>query len=125
MARTIHSKSIHENREARPRYDSLDPEDLKNLVRDQLLLMSKTDREVFVEILEIEMERADFSMRSYLIPLGIPGRTPDELTPTEIGHLVRFLKINVPRAMPAVQRAMARLSAFAESQSASDRRLAA
>ena len=125
MARTIQNKSIQENREPGSRFGSLDAEDLKNVVRDELVLMSKTDREVFVEVLEIEMERANFSMRSYLIPLGIPGRTPDELTPTEIGHLVRFLKINVPRAMPAVQRAMARFSAFAECQGPSDRRLAA
>lgn len=124
MARTI-NKSIQENRKPGSGCGSLDPDDLKNVVRDELVLMSKTDREVFVQVLEIEMERANFSMRSYLVPLGIPGRTPAELTPTEIGHLVRFLKISVPRAMPAVQRAMARFSAFAEYRGPSDRRLAA
>ncbi len=34
---------------------------------------------------------------------------PEELTPTEVGHLVRFLKMQVLQAVTAVERAMARL----------------
>ncbi len=76
--------------------------------------MTMAEREEFIQVLEAEMRRANLNMRAYLIPLGIPGRSPEDLTPTEVGHLVRFLKINVPQAMPAVERAMARFGVFAE-----------
>lgn len=125
MARTIHNESIQKNRDPGCAFGSLDSDALKNMVRDELMSMITTDREVFVQTLEREMVRDNFSMRSYLIPLGIPARTPDELTPTEIGHLVRFLRIIVPRAMPAVERAMALFPAFAEHRDPSAVRLAA
>jgi hypothetical protein len=64
-------------------------------------------------------------MRAYLIPHGIPGRSPEDLTPTEVGHLVRFLKINVPQATQAIEKAMAQFSVFAEKASIMGDRLAA
>lgn len=71
------------------------------------------------------MRRVHLSMRAYLIPLGISARQPDELTPIEAAHLVRFLKINVPQAMPAIEKAMARFSVFAEKKATSSDWLAA
>jgi len=91
-----------------------DFDDLKHTVRDGLLAMTATEREAFIQALETEIQRVHLSMRAYLIPLGITARQPNELTPIEVAHLVRFLKINVPRAMPAVEKAMARFSIFAE-----------
>ena len=88
--------------------------DLKNTVRDSLLLMSWAEQVEFIQGLESEMRSADLSITRYLIPLGIPGVRPEELTPTEVGHLVRFLKIHVRQAMPTVERAMARLEVFRE-----------
>jgi hypothetical protein len=93
---------------------SLDPNELKNVVRDGLVSMNMADREDFIQSLEMEMRRASLNMRAYLVPLGIPARTPEELTPTEVGHLIRFLKINVPQAMPAVERALSRYTVFGE-----------
>jgi hypothetical protein len=92
-------------------------DDLKNMVRDRLLALTAVEREAFILALETEMRRVHLSMRAYLIPLGISARRPDELTPIETAHLVRFLKINVPQAMPAIENAMARFSVFAEKQS--------
>ena len=89
-------------------------DDVKNTVRDALLLMTSADQAEFILALESEMRRADLSITHYLIPLGIPGMRPEELTPLEVGHLVRFLKIHVRQAMPAVERAMARLEVFRE-----------
>jgi hypothetical protein len=71
------------------------------------------------------MRRTSLNMRAYLIPLGIPGRSPEDLTPTEVGHLIRFLKINVPQAMPAIERALGRYEVFAEKINHSGDRLAA
>ena len=89
-------------------------DDVKNAVRDALLLMTWAEQVEFIEALESEMRRANLSITQYLIPLGIPGMKPEELTPIEVGHLVRFLKVHVRQAMPAVERAMARLEVFRE-----------
>ena len=93
---------------------SREADDVKNTVRDALLLMTWPDQVEFIEALESEMRRADLTITHYLIPLVIPGMRPEELTPIEVGHLVRFLKIHVRQAMPAVERAMARLEVFRE-----------
>jgi hypothetical protein len=87
---------------------------VKNTVRDALLLMTWDEQVEFIQALESEMRRADLTITHYLIPLGIPGMRPEELTPIEVGHLVRFLKIHVRQAMPAVERAMAWLEVFRE-----------
>jgi len=110
----INKRSIPEDQKHESKFASLDPDDLKNVVRNELISMSSTDRVLVVETLEAEMERANFNMRSYLIPLGVLAKTTAELTPTEIGHLVRFLNINVPGAMPVVERAITQFSAFAK-----------
>ena len=103
----------------------MNPDDLKGFVRDGLVVMTITEREEFIKMLEAEMRSAGLTMRSYLIPLGIPARTLEELTPTEVGHLVRYLKINVAHAVPAVERALNRNGGFAEKAGASRTRLAA
>jgi hypothetical protein len=87
--------------------------------------MNMAEREEFIQMLETEMRRNSLNMRAYLVPLGIPGRSPEDLTPTEVGHLIRFLKINVPAAMAAVEKAMARFSVFAEKAQQPHNRLAA
>ena len=93
---------------------SREGDDVKNTVRDALLLMTWDEQVEFIQALESEMRMEDLSITHYLIPLGIPGMTPEELTPIEVGHLVRFLKIHVRQAMPVVERAMARLEVFRE-----------
>jgi hypothetical protein len=104
---------------------SLGPDELKSLVSSALVSMKIPEREDFVRSLEIEMRRANFDMRGYLVPLGIPGCSPEELTPTEIGHLIRFLKMVVPKAMSAVEHVAARYGAFAKKMAESGGRLAA
>lgn len=102
------------NHAARPTLASLDPDALKSFVRDGLVSLTVTEREDFVQDLEVEMRRGNLDIRAYLIPLGVPGRRPEDLTPTEIGHLIRFLKMIVPEAMLAVERVTARYGVFAD-----------
>ena len=97
-----------------------DVEVLKNQVRDGLLLMNVTEREAFIQALEVEMRRAGLTIRSYLVPLGISAMRTDELTPLEAAHLVRFLKINFPQAAPAIAKVMARFGASAKEGAAAD-----
>lgn len=104
---------------------TLDPNELKSLVRDGLMALSMPEREEFIQTLGAEMKRVNLSIRAYLVPLGIPARSPEDLTPTEVGHLIRFLRINVPQATAAVERAMGRYSIFAEKAGQTHDRLAA
>jgi hypothetical protein len=89
-------------------------DDVKTIVRDALLLMTRAEQVEFIQALESEMRRENLSITAYLIPLGIPGMRPEEVTPTEVGHLVRFLKMHVLQAVTAVERAMARLDLLRE-----------
>ena len=126
MAKNINTKRMQSrNQVSTIGPSTLDPNELKSLVRDGLVAMNMADREDFIQGLETEMRRTNLNMRAYLIPLGIPGRSPEDLTPTEVGHLIRFLKINVPQAMPAIERALARYEIFGEKISHSGDRLAA
>jgi len=105
-------ENTNKNSSKQGKPDSTRPERVEGRDSDGLANMTMSDREEFIRTLEAEMRRISLNVRAYLIPLGIPGRTPEDLTPSEVGHLVRYLKLTVPQAMPAVERAMARYSVF-------------
>ena len=100
------------------RFGAMSPDEAKGLVRDGLLVMTIAERVDFIRALADELRRESITMSAYLIPLGISGTSPEELTPTEVGHLVRFLKINLPRSVRAVERALTRYTAFEQRLSA-------
>ena len=126
MARNIHAKQINRRVDtATASWSAVDASELKEIVRDGLVSMNTTDREEFIGTLEAEMRRAGLNMRAYLIPLGIPGRSPDDLTPTEVAHMIRFLKLNVPQAMPAIERALTRYEVFSPGVGGKGHRIAA
>lgn len=100
------------------RAEESDLEVLKNQVRDGMLLMNVTEQAAFVQALETELQRAGLTIRSYLVPLGIPAMRPNELTPVEVAHLVRFLRLTLPQAAPAIANVLARLGAFANESAA-------
>ena len=126
MARNIQSKQINKRNEtATVSWSAVDASELKELVRDGLVAMNVTEREEFIGTLEAEMRRAGLNMRAYLIPLGIPGRSPEDLTPTEVAHLARFLKLNIPKAMPAIERTLVRYEGFFAGTDGKGHRIAA
>ena len=100
-------------------------DDLKLLVRNRLTSMTAADRTAFILALESALQSANLSMRAYLIPLGIPASSREELTPGDIGHLIRFLKINVPNAMCEVEGVIERFAGFEDTGSKSGNLLAA
>ena len=85
MKRNLATRSLHtRNRLAQPRQPLLtDPNELKSLIRDGLVSMNMAEREEFIQSLETEMRRTSLNMRAYLVPLGIPGRSPEDLTRNE------------------------------------------
>lgn len=126
MARNIQARQIHRRNDAATvDWSALDGNELKAVVRDGLVAMNMSEREEFIGTLEAELRRAGLNMRAYLVPLGIPGRSTEDLTPTEVAHLIRFLKLNVPRAMPAIEGALLRYSIFATTIGRDGHRIAA
>jgi hypothetical protein len=126
MAKRTQTKDIQSrNRIETSGMSSVDPEDLKLLVRDGLASMTAAEREAVILGMESELRSANLSMRAYLFPLGISASSPEELTPGDVGHLVRFLKINVPKARRAVDGVIARLADTAEKVAKPGDRLAA
>ena len=94
-------------------FQELDADELKTSVREMLVLMEALERKLFIKTLEYEMLRSGLNIRAYLIPLGIAAEYAEDLTPSEVGHLIRFFKINVPKAMSAVGRVLAGCPVFA------------
>ena len=92
---------------------NLDADRMKDSVREMLVLMEALERKLFIKTLEYEMSCSGLSMRDYLIPLGILSTRAEDLTPNDVGHLVRFFRINVPKAMPAVLRVLDQSPALA------------
>ena len=126
MARNIRAKQMNRKVDTTPvSWSAVDANELKELVRDGLVAMNAAEREEFIRTLEAEMRRAGLNMRAYLIPLGIPGRSPEDLTPTEIAHMMRFLKLNVQQAMPAIERALASYDMFPAGVDGKGHRIAA
>ena len=129
MARNFNGRPRNFNgRRTQPRtnvaamdWSQLDANELKAVVRDGLVAMNMVEREEFIGALEAQLRHVGLNMRAYLVPLGIPGRSPEDLTPTEVAHLIRFLKINVPRALPAIERALAGNTAFLPSEGRKER----
>ncbi|HWO02152.1 MAG TPA: hypothetical protein VNS63_23095 [Blastocatellia bacterium] len=126
MATRIKTKAIPSiNRISTSGKDLVDPDDLKIVVRDGFASMTTADREAFILDLEWELRTANLSVRAFLIPLGISARSLEELTPSDVGHLVRFLKINVPAAMRAVDGVIEQFAARAEGSAKPGDRLVA
>ena len=126
MTKNIQAKRIQSKADTGVvKWSSLDANELKTAVRDGLVGMSMTEREEFIGNLEGEMRKAGLNMRAYLVPLGIPARSPEDLTPTEVAHLIRFLKLNAPQAMSAIERALGRYSNFVVNDGRTDHKIAA
>lgn len=88
-------------------------DELNDSVREMLLSMGALERRLFIKTLEYEMSRAGLSMKAYLSLLGIAARSAEDLTPAEVGHLVRHFRVNAPVAMLAVVRVFGGFPVFA------------
>jgi hypothetical protein len=92
-------------------YTAQDPGSLKTEVRRGMLLMTLDERQRFIRALEYEMNRLGFTMRSYLVPLGISAVEFGDLSANDVGHLIRYLRITVPKLMPSIERVLSDYSA--------------
>ncbi len=84
---------------------AVNPDELKENIRARLVWIGPMRLVEFIERLDGYLSKAGLNLRDYLIPIGIPGKLPSQLTPYEIAHLARFLHLNVPRASSSFEQA--------------------
>lgn len=101
--------------------DAMGPDGLKDLVREQLFSLAVADRRSLILQLERELRAANLRMSAYLIPIGIPVSSLDELTPGDVGHLIRYLKFNVPAAAHLIDGFLEQLAVVARVHTTSER----
>ncbi len=75
------------------------PEWLRDRVFNALSRLSADKRESMRDRILSDLRKAGVNIASGLVKLGIPARTPDELSPSDIAKLVRYVRINTPGAM--------------------------
>ena len=112
MARRMQAEATISASRVYSEMDWVDPDELKITVRDLLASMTTADRQICIQNLERDLRFANLNMRAYLLPIGVSATSPEELTPSDVGHLVRYLKINVPCARCVVDGFIARLSLY-------------
>ena len=59
-----------------------------------------------------DLRRAGLNISSGLVKLGILAETPDELSPSDIAKLVRYVRLNRPEAMKYLERTLTDLMAL-------------
>lgn len=79
-----------------------EPDSLRNSVREALSRLSEWDRPNVNDRLLSVLENAGVNIGQDLLLLGIPTTVVEELTAPEIATLVRYVRINEPRAMVAL-----------------------
>jgi hypothetical protein len=75
------------------------PEWLRDRVFNALNRISTDERASVRDRILSDLRNAGVNIMSSLVALGIPARTPDELSSNDIAKLVRYVRINTPGAM--------------------------
>jgi hypothetical protein len=75
------------------------PEWLRDKVFNALNKLSTDKRDSVRDRILSDLRNAGVNIMSSLVALGIPARTPDELSSNDIAKLVRYVRINTPGAM--------------------------
>lgn len=111
IRRTPESTVGNIDRQSRPALDlaTAEPDVLCNSVREALSQLSGEERPAVHDRLLTALKKAAVHIGQHLLLLGIPARTAEELTAPEIATLIRYVRINEPRAMAALAPALSDL----------------
>lgn len=81
---------------------ALEPDDLRNQVQKTLSTLSEADRQTLRQRLIAGLTQAGVNVGSSLFMLGIPAANLNDLTPTDMGKLLRYIRINFPSAIESL-----------------------
>jgi len=85
------------------------PNELCDAVRGAMVTVSVDDRISIKEKLLAALRNSRLNVGSILLLLGIHADTVDELTPSDVGYLVRYIRINSPDVLSTLKRPLAEL----------------
>ena len=88
---------------------TLEPDDLRNRVQNALSTRSYADRKDFSRRLLTALAKAGVQAGTSLFMIGITAYSPDHLTPSDMGKLLRYIRINTPGAIKSISRLLAEL----------------
>ena len=78
------------------------PDRLREIVFHTLTELPPDERRRLRDSLLYDLEKAGVNLVSGLVKLGIPATEPDDLSPSDVAKLVRYVYLNKPDAMAAV-----------------------
>ncbi len=85
------------------------PNELCDAVRGAMMAAPLDDRISVKERLVSTIQGSRLNVGSILLLLGIHADTVEELTPSDIGYLVRYIRMNSPDVLATLRRPLAEL----------------
>jgi hypothetical protein len=79
------------------------PDELRDAVRDSLLALKFDERAMLVDKLIAGLKKARLNLGAAAMLLGIQGETINDLTPSDVAHLLRYVRINNPAILACVK----------------------
>ncbi len=88
-----------------------EPNALRESVYRALLRLSPEERMAMRGELLAGLRQAGVNINNCLFALGTVARTIDEVTPSDLAYLIRFVRLNAPQALRMIAEPLARLLA--------------
>jgi hypothetical protein len=85
-----------------PEFWVLEPDDLRNQVQRAFTRLCEADSKILRQRLLSGLAEAGIHIGASLFMLGIPASSLDELTPSDMGKLLRYTRINSPAVIEAL-----------------------
>src|SRR5262245_24186360 len=98
-----------------------EPDRLRDAVRNALLSLSVPERSNVCMRLLAELNKAGLRIRPCLLMLGVSAETVEELTPSEIAALIRYVRLTQPGIVAAMTALLTDLLQVPTALRASDR----
>jgi hypothetical protein len=80
----------------------MDPDALRNRLLQAFSILRSDESQSLRDDLLGGFTRTGIDVGATLLLIGCPAEAPDNVTPPELAHLVRFVRINRPAALAAV-----------------------
>jgi len=85
------------------------PNELCDAVRNAIISLPLDSRAPIKERLLSAIQSAKLNVGSILLLLGIHAESVDDLTPSDVAYLVRYIRINSPQALQALSKPLSEL----------------
>lgn len=102
---------------------TLKPDDLRDQVQKALSRLCEADSKAARQRLLAGLAMAGVHVGATLFMLGIPATSLDDPTPSDLGMLLRYIRINTPTAIKALNGVLSELLAAKEELEIAARRI--